>query len=671
MTAEATLLYVHGESIGYGRLGVELAKALTAAGVDVYDRIQETVDEPDPRSPKYLLEDEGERRQKQTNVACWVSTPSHARGWFDGQHVGIFTMFESTELPEGFREALHNFHTVVVPSDQNVELFSRYHPNVRKVQLGVDTARWCYRPRQEPTSEFRFLIGGSGKRKGTDLAVRAFRKVFPEGSWGDGPVPVLILKSPKPEDHYGNRLKRVGGRISAEEEVELYASAHCYLQPSRGEGFGLQPLQAIAQGCPTILTDAHGHKDFSWLGYGLSTTMEHSDYFIYGDAGDWWLPSLDDLCEYMLYVYHHYGDACTFAENAATYAAGHWGWDHTARQFTDAFDGQFDLPYSGDGSWVSPELKVFRTRVSKAWKADIAGTTYMFQPGVDYYEPADVKRIMYEAGVLDPECLGQATAGDTFDTGLTEAQADRLGAYRAEHAYCPTCGQQLGSGVTRADRIFEEMDREGRPAVTVASMFRDSVDYLDRYFAQVDGLREYMDVRLVLAEGDSVDGTYAALAARGCEIVKVDHGGDRYGSVDHPARWQNIAKVMRRLLGAVTDPGDAFIYVEPDLVWEPAVLARLVVDLEEVPAVAPLCLTSNDVRYYDVWGYRKDGAKFTSDPPYHPGLTGGLVPIDSCGSCFALRPDVFKRVLAEWDGVWPFHCADGLYVDTEARVNHP
>ena len=59
------------------------------------------------------------------------------------------------------------------------------------------------------------------------------------------------------------RIHLMTGKLTSEEEVALYSMCHVYVQPSRGEGFGLRPLQAIAQGCPTIATNAHGHAAFS------------------------------------------------------------------------------------------------------------------------------------------------------------------------------------------------------------------------------------------------------------------------------------------------------------------------------------------------------------------------------------------------------------------------
>jgi len=446
---EISLLHVASESIGYGRLGIMLHRELERIGVDVYDRF----DGPDGDSaytPAQRALNSG-RRQKRTNVTCWVSVPGHARGWWEGQHAGIFTMYETMHLPAVFRESLHNFDTVIVPSHQNVELFSAYHPNVRYCQLGIDPQVWHYTPRRPPEREFRFLIGGSGARKGTDLAYKAFRKVFK--TWPqNGPVPKLIMKSPKPEDFYGPNIERVGGRIEPADEVALYESAHVYLQPSRGEGFGLQPLQAIAQGIPTVLTNAHGHSAYAHLGYGLDTKPSPAAYFVHGPSGDWWEPDFDQLCEYMAWLYCEYDSVLEQAEKNAHIATSEFTWEISARQFIDCFDGALDQPYQGTDVWFTPELKRYLVITDRDWRADIAGVSYFFEKGRHYHELADVKRLLWEGGYLDPICC----VGD--DTGLTEEQLKHIDAYSAAHSYCSQCGQQLGSGLTKADELFRQLE---------------------------------------------------------------------------------------------------------------------------------------------------------------------------------------------------------------------
>ena len=438
------LLYVHHEGIGYGRYGLKLGETLQQLGVTVANQI----DPPDVKSHE-RWDDMPEER---CNVVCWVSTPTHAKGWWDGQIPVMSTMWEATRLPESFRESLHYFDTIIVPSWQNVELFSRYHKNVKFVPLGVDPREWFYVPRTPPERTFRFLIAGSGKRKGTDLAYKAFKKVFPDGSWGDGPTPVLVMKNPKGEAFYGDRIEVIGGKLPPEDEQLVYATAHCYLQPSRGEGFGLQPLQAMAQGMPTILTQAHGHESFAHYGYGLSTTFEKADYFIYGDSGDWWLPNLDELCDYMRYVYDNYDAACERGRFAAQAVAAEWKWTDTANKFLDAIGRDRLTGYSGSGEWIVPEIKRWPVRVHRRHAAEVGGYHYQWEPGKTYYEVADVKRLLFERGVLTADCVD----GDD-DTGLTLGQLDQVPEYSARQGYCRECGQRLNSTSTLSDDIFARM----------------------------------------------------------------------------------------------------------------------------------------------------------------------------------------------------------------------
>lgn len=461
---QLNLLHVHSTAIGYGRLGVYLADELRKQGVTVHDHLPSPAED---MSAQRLDDHLNEGKSAGiSNVACWVSVPTHARGWWKDQTACLFSMWEATVLPESFRETLHEFDTVIVPSLQNLELFGQYHDNVRFVPLGVDPDRWHYQPRQDPSPFFNFLIGGSGTRKGTDLAYRAFKTVFGEdGSWpNDGPIPRLIMKSPRGESDKPrhDRVTQVAGRIEDAEEVALYGAAHCYLQPSRGEGFGLQPLQAIAQGLPTILTDAHGHESFAHLGVGISAELAKSAYFIYGDAGDWWEPSFDELCEAMEDVYLRYDKHLERAEVSAETVAKEWTWADTTRKFLDAVGRDRLGPYEGRAEWYETQRRRYLVITNKDWTCDIAGITYHFKAGEEYWELADVKRILFEAGLLAPSCLHDygkdGRADGTFDTGLTEEQAAKIDRYTAAHEHCPSCGQRLNSRPTKSDELFAEAE---------------------------------------------------------------------------------------------------------------------------------------------------------------------------------------------------------------------
>jgi hypothetical protein len=209
--------------------------------------------------------------------------------------------------------------------------------------------------------------------------------------------------------------------------------------------------------------------------------------------------------------------------------------------------------------------------------------------------------------------------------------------------------------------------------LTVASMFRNSTPYLGRYFSQIEGLRLLgHDIHLIVAEGDSTDDTYASLDERlrpSDKLLKVDHGGRHYGSIDHPARWADIAKVATAITAEFSHLSDAFIWVESDLVWNFSAMSQLLADLETVPAVAPMVMAGDSTRFYDTYGFRKNGQRFLPTPPYHPELDGQLTRIDSCGSCFVLSPPAFRH-LDTWDGIWPFRCSD-LWIDPNVAIRHP
>lgn len=446
--AQLNLLYVHAGWIGYGRVGVALARELKRKDVTVYDHLAGSEDYYNldgafvppalslpsvPGDIQYKDRDAGI-----SNVVCWVSVPSHGTGWYEGQIPICFTMWEGSRLPETFRQSFHEFETIIVPSQQNVELFSKYHDNVKYVPLGIDPEDWYYLPRKMPGKDFNFLIGGSGKRKGGDLAVKAFKKLWGKpGSWGHGPVPNLIIKSPKGETFYGDRIRTVGGYLSREDEVRLYATAHCYLQPSRGEGFGLQPLQALAQGIPTILTDAHGHSAFAQYGLGIGSALAQSDYFIFGDAGDWWEPSLDDLMFWMKDVYDNYQGHVDRARENAPIIRGKFSWSHVTDEFLTAVGRSRLTGYEGNQVWHKVEEKLYCVITNQDHYCEIAGNQFQFKRGKIYYQSADIKRILFEANKLDAACI----EGD--DPGLEPRQVERFHKNRAQYEVCPNCLRPL------------------------------------------------------------------------------------------------------------------------------------------------------------------------------------------------------------------------------------
>lgn len=151
-------------------------------------------------------------------------------------------------------------------------------------------------PVPPPTQRsFRFLfVGGGIERKGFDLLLRAYVgefssdddvclvvKDFFYGGQAGQVVADLARRPRAPEIRYSY------GTSAHESLGRLYTACDCYVQPYRGEGFGLTIVEAMACGLPVIVTGA---------GPAAEYCSEETAYFVPATQvpvpGEVWPPSL-------------------------------------------------------------------------------------------------------------------------------------------------------------------------------------------------------------------------------------------------------------------------------------------------------------------------------------------------------------------------------------------
>ena len=226
--------------------------------------------------------------------------------------------------------------------------------------------------------------------------------------------------------------------------------------------------------------------------------------------------------------------------------------------------------------------------------------------------------------------------------------------------------------------------------VALTSIIRNGTRYVDRYMEQAEALARAIESGgdrfvLVMAEGDSTDGTMAWLAEYvqrapfGMVVFSIPHGGPVFGSVNDPTRWRNIARTWNGLyaqLRQFVGTSDSVIYVEADLIWNVDTMLRLLYHVEcGLDAVSPMSF-HGDV-FYDLWGHvGMDGSRFSAAPPYHPSINGGeLVQIASAGSCMAMSGRVALTCrFAEQDAMLGHSIYANklkLWLDPTLRVEHP
>lgn len=171
-----------------------------------------------------------------------------------------YTMFESDKYPPFWEPWLKQADLVLVPTQFCADVMEdnfKIKPEV--VPLGYDPDFFYFLDRSDRPEdhEFTFLHFDAFKwRKGWDLTFTAFNEEFGE----DEPVKLVFkttLGITPPLSNYPKIVKIVG-KLPQEEMYEVLRDADCFVFPSRGEGFGLTPLEAMATGLRAIIPNHTG-----------------------------------------------------------------------------------------------------------------------------------------------------------------------------------------------------------------------------------------------------------------------------------------------------------------------------------------------------------------------------------------------------------------------------
>jgi glycosyltransferase involved in cell wall biosynthesis len=184
------------------------------------------------------------------------------------------------------------------------------------------------------------LASGETERKGTAKVIEAWsalkrKRLLPAAA-------VLVAVVPPPEL---NRLRFAGQKAGLSDNdmlavpgfgldptalVEtLYSPSHVICQPSRGEGFGMIPLEGRACGVPVVATDCTGHSEHMLGGAPGAVVVRSGPDAPMDDFRGSIAPSLEaeDVAEALQNAYECWKDLDDAARNAAPDVQREWTWE--------------------------------------------------------------------------------------------------------------------------------------------------------------------------------------------------------------------------------------------------------------------------------------------------------------------------------------------------------
>lgn len=299
------------ENTGYGKIAKQLKSALERHGIEHV-----------PGAP----------------VAFNFCMPRH---YIHSEYNIGYTPWESTEVPDDWVYPLRGVDQLWTTCSWLKEVFAKFRPRdeVSVWGHGIEP-EFLPVERNSRIKPFRFLfVGDPAIRKGSEYVLAAWHQKF--GDRKDVQLVYKCMKYPRAriKDSSGSiiaspgmfdNIDVIGNSLDLAEYVSLLNSCHAMIYPSRGEGFGMIPFEALATGMPVIMPNETGMKDFSEFTPPelLLTDIQWRESFDQTiHPGSWMELSSKEVMEKMELVVANYDNYAEYAFQRAHDLHTSYDWD--------------------------------------------------------------------------------------------------------------------------------------------------------------------------------------------------------------------------------------------------------------------------------------------------------------------------------------------------------